>query len=119
MGQCHALDDKNKIMSIDYEICVREFWLVLLYIWWILIIISTKYLEASAGVSLLSPLQNRQKLGRTLRKIFWKFELNRCSRLGEWNIYERQQNINLFVTDGQTEGPSNLGTLELVPEHFK
>ena len=22
MGQCHALDDKNKIMSIDYEICV-------------------------------------------------------------------------------------------------
>ena len=32
MGQCHALDDKNKIMSIDYEICFREFWLVLLYI---------------------------------------------------------------------------------------
>ena len=57
-------------MSIDYEICVREFWLVLLNNVHMMNINhkSTKYLEASAGVSYLSPLQNRQKLGRTLRK---------------------------------------------------
>ena len=61
MGQCHALDDKNKIMSNDYEICLREFWLVLLYIWWILIIISTKYLEASAGVSHLTKIRKDPK----------------------------------------------------------
>ena len=27
--------------------------------------------------------------------------------------------IYLWQTDGETEGHSNLGTLELVPEHFK